>query len=538
MSRHAVVLVRRLVVVIAVALLAAAPVLVGPAASAQPAQDDSDTSWFGQSTLYLVFVRSFRDSDGDGTGDLQGVIDGLDYLQSLGVTTLWLMPVFRSASYHGYDTTEYTAVNPDYGDEADLIALNEAVHARGMHILIDFVFNHTSDQHPFFRDAYGNPGSRFSGWYRWRNAEQTEYDSFGGFSNLPRLNYENPEVRAFATRRALYWLDPNRDGELSDGVDGYRADAARFIPRDFWAELRPAMAAVSPGAVLLGEIWAEGQDIARYLKGDGLHAAFDFPVYHALLGPNTEVDGQNVLAGTADPSPAWLNMRSLPRLVAPESVLVRFTNNHDTNRVMSKIEDDMARARAAAVWLLTVPGVPLIYYGEEIGMRGEKGTGPYFDEFRREPLDWYANEEGPGMAGWFMPSNGFNEPNDGVSVEEEDGVPGSLLEFYRAMGMLREQHAALHNSSLETYDIQRNTPLYVLRRWNDTEMFLVVINFTAAPQTLTGFRALAEVEGAGSFDPGSMNEIISQGVGWPSSETDSLAVEAAGFAVYRFTRTP
>jgi glycosidase len=261
-------------------------------------------------------------------------------------------------------------------------------------------------------------------------------------------------------------------------------------------------------------------------------------VYHALLGPNTEVDGQNVLAGTADPSPAWLNMRSLPRLIAPESVLVRFTNNHDTNRVMSKIEGDMDRARAAAIWLLSVPGVPLIYYGEEIGMRGEKGTGPYYDEFRREPMDWYADEEGAGMTSWFMPPNGFNEPDDGVSVEEEDGVPGSLLEFYRAFGMLRREHAALHDSTLETYDIQRNTPLYVLRRWNDDEMFLVVINFTNVPQTLAGFGALAEIEGVASFDPGSMTEIISQGTGWPSTETDSLALEPAGFSVYRFTRRP
>ena len=142
------------------------------------------------------------------------------------------------------------------------------------------------------------------------------------------------------------------------------------------------------------------------------------------------------------------------------------------------------------------------------------------------------------MTSWFTLPDRFNRPDDGVSVEEEDGVPGSLLEFYRSFGMLRRAHAALHESTLETYDIQRGTPLYVLRRWNDDEMFLIVINFTNVPQTLAGFGALAEVEGVASFDPGSMTEIIAEGAGWPSSDTDSLALEPSGFAIYRYTRTP
>ena len=491
-----------------------------------------DVVWFGESIYYLLFVRSFRDSDGDGIGDLQGVIDGLDYLQDLGVTGLWLMPVFESPSYHGYDTTDYYRVNPDYGTNEDLQRLIEAVHGREMTILLDLAFNHTSDQHPFFRDAYGNPESEYAGWYRWRNPEQTRYDSFAGVQSMPRLNFEHSAVRQYAIEVALHWIDPNGDGDFADGADGFRLDVATGLPRSFLAELRAALDARNPRALLLGELWTEGAQIARYLQGDGLNAAFDFPTYMVLTGHHDGVD-DGVLAGVGDPSLVGLNMRSLTRLISESAFLVRFTNNHDTNRVMSDVSGDMARARAAAVWLLTAPGIPMLYYGEEIGMRGVKGAGsPYWDEFRREPMDWYAAETGPGMTTWFRPADRNNAPNDGVSVEEQMDDPASLLSFYRDLARLRLEAPAMRRAA---FDLLRQNPLYVLRRWDEDALYIVAINFTREPLALDDLAALREIDGM-QYDSDSRVAVTEQGV--TSSTDGSITFAPAGYAIYRMPRVP
>lgn len=445
-----------------------------------PAPVQTATSWFGETALYSLFVRSFRDSNGDGIGDLRGVIDGLDYLQDLGVNGLWLLPIFASPSYHGYDVTDYQQINPDYGTKEDLQALIAELKRRGMYLLLDLPVNHTSSQHPFFKDAFGKPTSLFSEFYVWSNAAQTDYLSFNGFRPMPELNFESRTVRDYVTRMALYWLDPNGDGDLSDGIDGYRLDVAKDVPADYWAELRAAMNNVNPRAVLLGEVWAEGRVIADFLRGDGMNSAFDFPSYVVLAGPNS-TPGEGLLNGAGEANLLGLTMRALDATAAPGSVLARFSHNHDTNRLMSIVRGDVARAKMAAVWLLTAPGVPTVYYGEEIGMSGVKANGPaYYDEYRREPLDWYAAESGPGMTYWFKPGNRNNAPNDGISVEEQAADPDSLLNTYRALLRLRAEHPALRGNQVQI--VRDSGPLYVVQRWAADALYVVAINFTREAQ--------------------------------------------------------
>jgi len=514
--------------------LALLPVLA-PAAAVVPSATpvpvvalDKNIAWFGQSTMYSLFVRSFRDSNGDGIGDLQGVIDGLDYIQSLGVKTIWLLPVFKSPSYHGYDIVDYYAINPDYGTTDDLIRLIKAVHQRGMYILLDYVFNHSSDQNPMFKDALANLNSNYSDFYRWADDKHTRAEGFAGLSSMPRFNFDSPKMRQYAVDVALYWMDPTKSGDLTAGVDGYRCDVASNIPRSFWAQLRTAMIEKNPRSVLLGELWTDPSQIVDYLQGDGLTAGFDFPSRNLIEGTSPEAIGAGIAAGATDSGPLRVTMLSLARRIGPQNLLVRFTNNHDTNRIMSNVNGDMQRARAAAVWLLTAPGIPIIYYGEELGMKGIKGLGlPYYDEYRREPLDWYAGETGKGMTTWFMPINRNNKPNDGISVEEEADKPDSLLTLYRTLGTLRAKSPALYG---QNYLLPDAPGVYVVQRWSNDELFLVVINFSKQDQTLNKVSDYLTANGL-FFDSKSLSVVVSQQSG--DVTNDSLLLHAAGYVVLR-----
>jgi glycosidase len=222
-------------VLAAAILLSLAP--FAPAASA-PVPPAGPDEWWNGAVFYEVFVRSFADSDADGSGDLKGLVAHLDYLSDLGVDALYLMPVFESPSSHGYDVTDYERVNREYGTEADLAALLEAAHRRGMKVILDLPLNHTSERHPWFREAASSPASPRREWYEWsprnpgwgqpwdlntpawhRYGREYYYGLFSG--SMPDLNYRNPAVRQEMKRIVHLWLDR--------GVDGFRLDAVRFL---------------------------------------------------------------------------------------------------------------------------------------------------------------------------------------------------------------------------------------------------------------------------------------------------------------------
>jgi alpha-amylase len=481
----------------------------------------------GDIVWYSLFVRSFRDSNGDGIGDLRGVIQGLDYLQDLGVRGIWLLPIFDGPTYHGYETTDYYTVKKDYGTNADLAALIKEMRRRDMYLILDYVVHHTGDKHPLFLDAFGNLQSKYSSFYRWENDQHTRYDTFAGVTSMPRLNFDSAEMRQYITEVALYWLDPNQDGDTSDGVDGYRVDVAGRIPRDFFAELRTAMNTVNPRAILLGEVWDETTDIAQYLRNQGLDAAFDFPAYQQMSGEH-DANGTGFFNGAGDLSLIGLPMRAMNNLKPAETFAFRFTNNHDTNRIVSKLNGDRGRIRAAAVWLLTIPGVPMVYYGEEIGMKGSKGTGPIYDEFRREPLDWYANETGTGMTRWFKPNNRNNAPNDGISIQEQSADPNSLLTLYKDLIALRNNTPAMHSGG--KFDLPKSGTLHIARFWDGQEMLLVVINFAKTSQAIEDILPFLAVENTQYGEP----QLILSERARQTGQT--LALEPSGFIVLRATK--
>jgi len=482
------------------ATVAAARTLAAQAPTATPIPVVTGPKiWFDHATIYSLYVRSFRDSNGDGAGDLQGVIDGLDYIQSLGVDTLWLLPIFKSPSVHGYDTTDYDTVNPDYGTNEDLFRLIKEVHKRGMYILLDYVVNHTSDQHPYFKDAFGNPASAYSDYYLWSNAEHTQYSTFAGVQSMPKLNYDSPKVVQFATAIALHWADPNGDGNPSDGVDGYRCDVANGPYKAFWESLRAALDKLNPKTVLLGELFVQTpQDMQGYLGGGRLDAAFDFPLFIRMTG-SWEKDNDGVFSGAGNLPLALSLARNPEAFYPPEARLVRFIGNHDTNRIMSDVGGDLRRAKVAALWLMTNPGPVMLYYGDEIGMKGDKCNAPDYDACRREPLDWYAGLSGPGQTSWFRHNNA---PNDGVSIEEEEGSANeynqdqiSLLTFYRKLGKLRAE-LKTRGRNWELAELSGAAAgLYALKQWDADKVTLVFINFSNTKFTGTLDPALTTING-------------------------------------------
>lgn len=450
---------------------------VGTVSAARPPSPTSSKppiqtpAWFNDVVLYEIFPRSFSDSNDDGIGDLNGITSKLDYLHDLGVGALWLTPIFASPSYHGYDTSDYYAINPEFGSEADLVNLVQEAHKRDIKVLLDFVAGHTSDQHPFFQDAYGNPASKYADWYRWLDDRHTQYQHFGSATNLPSLNQDNPATRQYLIDAAKYWMDKT-------DIDGYRLDYALGPSHAFWKTFRAELKATDPDFLLLGEVWDSGLKIAPYYDNE-FDATFNFPVYFDLMGSH-ERDGASPLLGAGSPAAFESALVALKRLYNPGAQSVQFINNHDTVRVASQLPDP-ERAKLAATLLLTLPSTPMVYYGQEIGMLGDKTDG---DKSVREPMDWYASESGAGMPTWYMPAAGFNRPDDGVSVEEQQDSAGSLLEHYRALITLRREHPALRSGEFVPVPLPGSPRVVAFLRRDESETILVLINFDTQAVTI------------------------------------------------------
>ena len=430
-------------------------------------------AWFKDAVIYEIFPRSFYDADGNGIGDLAGITQKLDYVQSLGANTLWLTPHYPSNTYHGYAVADYLTVNSDFGTLDDFKKLVAELHQRGMHLIVDFVANHSSNEHPYFKDAFGNPASQYADWFHFTNDAHTEYKSFYGVRELPEWNHDNPAVNEYLINAGLFWLGL--------GADGLRCDYALGVESAFWTQLRTAVKAKHPDAVLLGEVWDPAPAKLRKYFNAGFDALFDFPWYLSLSTAADAV-GKGVLNGTSLASELQGPYKLMQLYYPNGAQLVRFASNHDTNRIASAALGDMGKMRLAAALALLTPGTPMIYYGEEIGMRGIKGTGPAYDEYVREPMDWAANDAGTGVTTWFRPTDRFNKPNDGISVEEEDKPADSLLNFYRQLSQLRAAHPALRSESFEVMEAVKGCANCLgMWRWSsgvngDGELIALVFN--------------------------------------------------------------
>ncbi len=468
-----------------------APLVVGLSAVPAAAQETDPHAWKRGGVCYEIFVRSFYDSDGDGVGDLRGLIQKLDYVNDgnpqshsdLGASCIWLMPVAQSPSYHGYDVTDYYRVNREYGTNDDFKLLVFEAHKRGIRVLVDLVLNHASSEHPYFKHALLHPDSPYRDWFVfspelpeeespwgspiWHRSELRDEYYYGLFwGGMPDLNYENPAVMEEAKRIASFWLH-----EM--GADGFRLDAVKHLveeggmvqhapgTHDALREFGGYVREVAPGAFTIGEVWDSIDRMLPYYP-DQLDAHFAFEASDAILDAVRTGSAGGLL-------PPFLRLQR----ELPADRWSPFLRNHDQTRTMTHLGGDLAKAKLAATLLLTLPGLPFVYYGEEIGMTGDKP-----DPRLRTPMHW-ARRPGVGFT-YGLAWEPLQPDSLTANVEAQDHEPGSLLNLYRRLIHLRGASPALAEGELLPLETGHPTVAAYLRRAADRAV-LVIANLGGAP---------------------------------------------------------
>lgn len=421
--------------------------------------------------FYEIFVRAFNDSNGDHIGDIKGVTQKLDYLQNLGIKGIWLMPINPAAGYHGYDVTDYDKIDRTYGNIDALKEFVTEAHKRDILVILDLVTNHTSDQHPWFQQAIKDQNSKYYNYYVWANSKTnlSDENDWGGklwhkaannqyyeglfWEHMPDLNYNNPDVRKEMKNIAKYYLD--------FGIDGFRLDAAKWIYDNdklnvqWWTEFNDYVKSVNENAFLVGEVWDNNPSIpAKYLN---TMSCFNFAA-SAKITNGLQTQLLKPIAGHIK------DIYNTYAKVNPNFVDSPFLDNHDINRIMSSV-GTIEKAKKAAAILLTLPGVPYVYYGEETGMTGAKP-----DEQIRQPFIW-SNIDKAKNTRWEPIRN--NVAKVAVSVQSND--PNSLLNFYKKLITLRNKNDVLKFGSFEEVPII-NDSVAAYKRVLDNNAVYVYMN--------------------------------------------------------------
>ncbi len=432
--------------------------------------------------VYEVFVQSFRDSNGDGIGDLQGLISKLDYIKDLGANAVWIMPVHPSPSYHKYDVIDYYSVHPDYGTMADMEELIAELHRRDMKLIFDLVVNHTSSLHQWFIESSSSDSNRYHDYYVWRNYKSvqdeinkrtTTFDSdnitqwhvgkeekdryYGFFWNgMPDLNFDNPKVREEIYKIGQFWIEK--------GVDGFRLDAAKHIypddrfddTRKFWEEFTEKMSNIRPDIMIIGEVWSDPQILATLFKG--LPSLFNFELSKAIPDVINTGNVQKFMA-------TYTTMTSVYKAadtIYDDAILLC---NHDMNRIRSTLHGDLVKSKLAASILLTLPGTPYIYYGEEIGMLGVKP-----DQNIREPFLW--GDENFNDKSWMNPVHSI--PGAVEPLSSQIDSPSSLYNHYKTWINIRKDNPVIANGALEF--VQTNVQHLLAYKLSSGEEKLLVLH--------------------------------------------------------------
>ena len=490
--------------------------------------------WYKNSIFYEVYVRAFFDSNNDGNGDLKGLIQQLDYLQDLGVDCLWLLPIYPSPlKDDGYDISDYYGILPQYGTLQDFKQLVEEAHARSLRVITDLVLNHTSDQHPWFQSARSHPDSPYRDYYVWSDTDQTysdariifldteasnwTWDEVAGqyywhrfYSSQPDLNFDNPAVRSEMLKVMRFWLDM--------GVDGFRADAVPYLfesqgtncenlpeTHAYLKELRRFLDEQYPNRILLCEANQWPEDVRPYFgEGDEFHMGFHFPLMPRLYMAIRQGD-RTPIEWILDRTPA-----------IPENCQwCTFLRNHDEltlemvtegerkwmwqeyapvprmrlnlgirRRLAPLLDNDRRKIELANSLLFTLPGSPIIYYGDEIGM----GDNIWLPDRNgvRTPMQW---DEGLNA--------GFSKANPAdlysplidripyepmwVNVSSQRSDLGSLLNLIRKMIAIRKKHLAFGLGDFEWVKPDLKSLAAYQRSYRD-EKLLVVNNLSPRTQ--------------------------------------------------------
>ena len=449
--------------------------------SCSSSEKSTDPSPWPGGVTYEIFVQSFADSNGDGIGDLRGIIQQIDYLESLGIDAVWLMPIHPAPSYHKYDVQDYFQIHPDYGTLEDFKELVEELHQRDIRILLDLVLNHTSDLHPWFQEARKGPNNPYRPYYVWSNDPQTlakhpewewhevnksravtpskvtpdSSEQYYGFfwHEMPDLNFEYTPLHEELFQIGEFWV-----AEM--GVDGFRLDAAKFLYGEahpqkniaFWKSFLDRMRQVNPHFFMVGEVWDSPLRLAPYFEG--IPGLFNFHAADLLV--QTAKTGKDSIGLVSE----LIAIQSQYAAVHPGFIDATFLRNHDQNRVSSDLSGSKGRARVAANLLLSLPGSPFIYYGEELGMLGKKP-----DEDIREPIPWDLPGSSSLQTSWRAVKYNTSNAVSPYSIQQQDSL--SLYWHYRRLINFRKQSPVLKLGSLHPGQLQLPGVLDFVRRYQN-----------------------------------------------------------------------
>lgn len=424
---------------------------------------------------YEIFVGSFADSDGDGIGDLRGIADKLDYIEALGVSNIWLTPIHPSPSYHHYDVLDYDAIAPEFGTLADFDHLVTEAKKRGITVMLDLVVNHTSSEHPWFKAACEalrrGEESEYLDWYNFTEGggafvvTDTNWYYEGSFGyHMPDLNLDSDAVRAEIANIIAFWQSHGVKGFRLDAVTSYYSGADRSTA-DFLRFVCETAKAGDPECYVVGEAWTTEQTILA-LYASGIDSLFGFPAADqkgVLL--QGALNGRGVGVARFEE-----HYHAAIKAVSPHSLDAPFLTNHDIARVRGMLRSDVTEMKVAAMLYLLLPGRPVVYYGEELGMGGSG-----IDENKRLPMLWSAEDETL-LCNPPENANQKQKLKQGVDVQNDD--PDSLLNTYRDLIHLRALAPELEHGIMTALDTG-NDALCFFRVEDGGRCVLVLVNADA-----------------------------------------------------------
>ncbi|MBM7542331.1 alpha-glycosidase [Amphibacillus cookii] len=415
--------------------------------------------WVKETVWYQIFPERFANGDPSTSpehtlpwgsitpkqdsyfgGDFQGIINHLDYLQKLGITGIYLCPIFKAASNHKYDTIDYMEIDPQFGDKSTFRELVKQCHQRGIRVMLDAVFNHSGYYFEPFQDVVKNgESSPYKEWFHiWDFPVQTKpspnYDCFGFVSNMPKLNTENPEVKNYLLEVARYWIE-------AFDIDGWRLDVANEVDHGFWREFRSVVKAVKPDAYILGEVW---HDALPWLEGDQFDAVMNYPFTTSVI----DFFAKDKITTTQFANQITDLLHMYPEPVS--EVAFNLLDSHDTARILTLANEDKERMRLIYVFLFSFMGTPCIYYGDEIGLSG--GEEPDC----RKCMEW-----------------------------DESKQDQELFQFIQQLITMRKEIAAFGNlSTFRFLQINDQEKVIAYEKQNKQEKVIIVLNNDPKAKTI------------------------------------------------------
>lgn len=516
-----------------------------------------DPYWYKHAVFYEVLVRGFYDSNGDGTGDLRGLIEKLDYLQWLGIDCLWLLPIYESPLRDGgYDVSDYMKILPEFGRISDFVELVEKAHQRGIRVITDLVMNHTSDQHPWFQASRHDPDGPYGNFYVWSDTterysdariifidtEQSNwtYDEVRGqyywhrfFSHQPDLNFENPDVQDAILEVMRFWLDL--------GIDGFRLDAVPYLyeregtncenlkeTHEFLKRIRAEVDQLYPDRVLLSEANQWPADVVDYFGdyesgGDECHMNFHFPLMPRMFMAVRREQRYPISEILAQTPPIPRNCQWAIFLRNHDELTLEMVSDEERDYMYSEyakdprmranmgirrrlaplLENDLNQIKLFTALLLSLPGSPVLYYGDEIGMGDNIWLGDR--DSVRTPMQWTPDRNAgfsrcdPGRL--YLPV--IMDPIYGyqaINVEAQQNNPNSLLNWTRNMIQIRKQHPVFGTGDFTELHASNPSVFAFVREYGDDRM-LCVNNLSRFPQPveldLRRFEGITPIECTG-----------------------------------------